>query len=524
MSSAVPPPDEPTPPQHRRPAERDDDRLDRRAFLAGVGGLGLALTTGCGGGAKAKAAGKAGARTTGAIAKAAPRTLQQAIKGHVFKRGQPGFTGASHIYNPRFDGVQPSAVARPINDVDVRNAIRFTVAHNTPVRARSGGHSYAGYSTVSGGVVLDLRKLNSIHVDKHAGTATVGAGAQLIDVYAGLAKAGATLPAGSCPSVGVSGVTLGGGFGLAGRYFGMTADNLIEVKIATADGRLRTVNKHTDSDLLWALKGGGGGNFGVVTEFTFNIHPLPSSAAYFNVTWPWSAATAAIDAWQNWAPHVTNKLTSILHLNSGGHPTINANGQYLGSASALPGLLGPLLSVPGASLSSHVNLPYVSLQLLLAGCSHDTIAACHTVGAGPGGTLPRNTFNAKSDYVAKRLSSAGRNAMVAAAESTAGSGGALLCDAYGGAINRVAPGATAFVHRRQLFCIQYYGNGASAAWINQAWNKLRPFVSGMAYQNYIDPHLQGWQQAYYGHNYARLKATRKRVDPHHYFNFPQAIG
>jgi FAD/FMN-containing dehydrogenase len=516
MSPSVLPPDE-------TPAR--DDRLDRRAFLAGAGGLGLALTAGCGANAKATAgaSAKASANRRARIAKAGASKLQQAIKGHVFLPDQPGFIGAAHVYNPRFDSVQPSAVARPINDVDVRNAVRFTTAHNMPVRARSGGHSYAGYSTLSGGVVLDLRKLNSISVDKHAGTATIGAGVQLIDIYAGLAQAGATLPAGSCPSVGVSGVTLGGGFGLAGRHFGMTADNLMAVKIVTADGRLRTVNKQTDADLLWALKGGGGGNFGVVTEFTFKIHPLPASAAYFNVTWPWSSASAAIDAWQSWAPHVTDKITSILHVNSGSSPSISANGQYLGSSGALPGLLGPLLSVSGAHLGSAVNIPYLSLQLLLAGCTNDTVAACHTVGAGPGGTLPRNTFNAKSDYVAKPLSSAGRAAMVAAAESTVGSG-ALLCDSYGGAVNRVAPGATAFVHRQQLFCIQYYGNGAGTAWIDQAWNKLRPFVSGMAYQNYIDPHLKGWQQAYYGSNYKRLKATRKRTDPHHYFNFPQAIG
>ena len=126
------------------------------------------------------------------------------------------------MYNPRFDNVLPTAVARPISSVDVQNAIRFTSSHNVQVRARSGGHSYAGYSTLRNGVVLDLRKLNAIRVNKRAGTATVGAGAQLIDIYAGLAKAGATLPAGSCPSVGVSGVTLGGGFGLAGRRFGLT--------------------------------------------------------------------------------------------------------------------------------------------------------------------------------------------------------------------------------------------------------------------------------------------------------------
>lgn len=505
--------------------ETGTDTLDRRAFLSGLGGVGLALVAGCGGSGTqttrlASSLGPAGLRARASQASA--RTLQQAIRGHVFLPGQPGFTAAAHVYNPRFDGVLPTAVARPVDSIDVRSALRFTLAHDVPVRARSGGHSYAGYSTLSDGVVLDLRELNSITVDKHAGTATVGAGAQLIDIYSGLARAGATLPAGSCPSVGVSGVTLGGGFGLAARHFGLTTDNLVAVKIVTADGQLRTVNRQTDPDLLWALKGGGGGNFGVVTEFTFSVYPLPASAAYFNVRWPWSSASEAIAAWQSWAPHTTDKITSILHLNSGRPPSINANGQYLGSAGALPGLLAPLLRVRGAVLSSHINLGYLPLQLLLAGCSGLSVAACHTVGAAPGGTLPRNTFNAKSDYVAKPLSSAGRAAMVAAAEAPGS--GALLCDGYGGAVNRVAPTATAFVHRDQLFCIQYYGSGSTAAWISQAWTKMRPYVSGQAYQNYIDPTLKNWPQAYYGQNLKRLEAIRERVDPNHYFNFPQAIG
>jgi FAD/FMN-containing dehydrogenase len=503
---------------------RETDTLNRRAFLIGLGGVGLGLVTGCGASATSSTRVSFSTRTASHVTNAvqvSAQTLQQAIRGHVFERGQPGFVAAAHVYNPRFDNVLPTAVARPVDSLDVRNAIRFTVAHNVPVRARSGGHSYAGYSTLSNGVVLDLRELNSITVDKAAGTATVGAGVQLIDVYNGLARAGATLPAGSCPSVGVSGVTLGGGFGLAGRHFGLTADNVIAVKIVTADGRLRTINKQTDADLLWALKGGGGGNFGVVTEFTFKIYPLPASAAYFNVTWPWSAASEAIAAWQSWAPHTTDKITSILHLNSGSPPSINANGQYLGSSADIPGLLGPLLGVPGAHVT-RLDMAYMPLQLLLAGCSGKTVAACHTVGAAPGGTLPRNTFNAKSDYVAKPLSSAGRAAMVAATEASGS--GALLCDAYGGAVNRVAPTATAFAHRQQLFCIQYYGAGSTAAWIDQAWRKMRPYVSGQAYQNYIDPTLKNWPQAYYAQNLQRLEATRMRVDPHHYFNFPQAIG
>jgi FAD/FMN-containing dehydrogenase len=501
------------------------DPVSRRALLATFGSAGLALTgLGCGSGHKRA--------TTHTVPQPSPptsgpappvaTTLEQAIRGQVLRPGQPGFTTAAHVYDPRFDHVLPTAVARPVDAADVQNAIRFTIAHSVPVRARSGGHSYAGYSTLSDGVVLDLGKLNAIKVDKLAGTATVGAGAQLIDVYAGLAKAGATVPAGSCPSVGVSGVTLGGGFGLAARHFGLTADSLIAASIVTADGQLRAVTERTDADLLWALRGGGGGNFGVVTEFTFRVYPLPAAAAYFNVSWPWSSAGEAIAAWQSWAPHATDKLTSILHLNSGSVPSIAANGQYLGPSGALPALLRSLLAVPGANLTSQVEMPYLRLQLLLAGCTGQSVAACHTMGAAPGGTLPRNTFNAKSDYVNRALPNAGRAAMIAAVEAPGS--GSLLCDAYGGAVNRIAPTATAFAHRQQLFCIQYYGTGSTASWINQAWTKMRPYVSGQAYQNYIDPSLKNWPQAYYSQNLIRLEATRKRVDPHHYFNFPQAIG
>jgi len=446
--------------------------------------------------------------------------LQHAIRGHVFTRGQPGFAQAAHVFNPRFDDVLPDAVARPVNATDVRDAIRFCTEHGDQVRARSGGHSYAGYSTASRGVVLDLRRLDRITVDQGSGTATVEAGAQLIDVYDALAARGLTVPGGSCPSVGIAGVTLGGGFGLAARHFGLTIDSLVAVEIVTADGQLRSVDAASDPDLLWAIKGGGGGNFGVVTAFTFALHPMPSSSTYFEVTWPWPAASEAIDAWQTWAPRATDAVTSILHIESSG-PRIFATGQYIGQSGQVAAVVKPLLDATGASLAINTELPYLETQLLLAGCEGRTVAACHTVGAARGGVMPRETFNAKSDYVAQPLPAAGRAAMIAAAEQP---GGDLLCDAYGGAIAQVGPAATAFVHRDALFCIQYYGAGAGTEWIEQAWRRLRPFVSGMAYQNYIDPALNGWQQAYYGKNLARLEATRERVDPHHFFNFPQAIG
>jgi FAD/FMN-containing dehydrogenase len=374
--------------------------------------------------------------------------------------------------------------------------------------------------------VLDLRNLHGVSVNHSARTATVGAGAQLIDVYAALAVHGATIPAGSCPSVGVGGHALGGGMGLAGRAFGLTTDNLLAAQIVTADGKLRHVDHHTDPDLLWALRGGGGGNFGAVTELTFRTHRLPSSASYFFVTWPWSSASDAISAWQGWAPHARDQLTSILHLDAGGGTTaVRVTGQYLGPSGDLGGLLSPLTSVAGANAMTG-DQDYLGLQLRWAGCLHTGLTSCHTVGTSAGGTLQRESFRAKSDFVTHSLSAAGRGTLLSAVQARSGQpgSGAILFDSYGGAINRVAPRATAFVHRNALFCIQYLTYGGGGGWLGQTHASMRRYVSGMAYQNYIDADLQNWQHAYYGANYRRLLEIRRAVDPEHRFNFPQAIG
>jgi hypothetical protein len=136
--------------------------------------------------------------------------------------------------------------------------------------------------------------------------------------------------------------------------------------------------------------------------------------------------------------------------------------------------------------------------LLWAGCSTISLTACHTERTRTGGTLPRESFQAKSDYVAKPLPAAARQALVQAAEARAhiGGSGAILFDCYGGAINRVAPGATAFVHRSVLFCVQYLSYNGGGSWLNSIFTKMFPYVTGGAYFNYTDPDLKGWQTAY----------------------------
>jgi FAD/FMN-containing dehydrogenase len=391
--------------------------------------------------------------------------------------------------------------------------------------ARSGGHSYAGYCTTSDGIVIDLSKLRGVRVAR--GRATVGPGAQLIDVQHALTRRGVSVPSGSCPSVGIAGLALGGGHGLAGRRFGLTSDNLIEARVVTADGRVRQVDADTNEALYWACRGGGGGNFGIATSLTLKTHRA-RGAAWFIVSWPWSQAEEALAAWQAFAPEAPPALTSIFSLGTtggSGSPRVAALGQYFGGPAALPRLIRPLTRVAGARLSSGGS-SYFSLVLRWAGCLDGGFAACHR--------STRSSFLAKSDYFDRRLGPSGRAIMIDWIERrqrnpSLGSG-ALLLDAYGGALNRPAADATAFVHRDMLFSLQYlaYFSGgaagrASRRWINGVWRALRPHASGEAYQNYIDPQLDGWQRAYYGANLARLREIKKQVDPDFRFRFRQAI-
>jgi FAD/FMN-containing dehydrogenase len=443
-------------------------------------------------------AGSAGAKTSPSLA-----SLRRQLKGPLLVPAN----SQGIVFNSRYAGVKPLAVAQVAGPADVQACVRWAAQHKVPIRARSGGHSYAGYSTGQGALVVDLRRLDGVSLS--GSTITAGAGTHLIDLYSALSRHGATTPGGSCPTVGLGGLALGGGMGLAGRAFGLTCDNIQAVEIVTADGKLRHVDAKTDPGLFWACRGGGGGNFGIVTQLQLRAHKV-SSASWFRITFPWSQASAGFDAWQQLAPHAPSALTALFTLADGREAS--CQGQLLGSQSKLRSLIAPLMKVSGASLSIG-TLPYLQMMEHWGGCAGESVGACDHFSPQP--------FNAGSDYVRHAFPAKARAAAISAVER---GGGTLLFDAYGGAINQVAPDATAFVHRRQLFAIQYYAPGAgSANWVKAARRGLAPYVSGQCYQNYIDPNLGDWQHAYYGENWSRLQAVKARYDPHQVFHFAQGV-
>jgi FAD/FMN-containing dehydrogenase len=505
------------------------DRITRRDFASGLvaGGAAL-LLPGCG--VRGPAVRGALERTAASIAASNPlRSLAHEIRGPVMLPGSARYRRARLIYNERYDGRTPRALVQPVNTRDVQALVRWAGRNRVRLAIRSGGHSYAGYSTIENGVMVDLRRLRGVRLNRGNGIATIGPGAQLIDIYSALAAHGATIPGGSCPSVGIGGHSLGGGMGLAGRNLGLACDRIRAARIVTADGRVLRCDPSHHPDLFWALRGAGGGSFGIVTQLELAT-ARASHASWFLCSWPWSMASEVLNAWQKLAPHAPAALTSIFTLATGAsHPTVTAIGQYFGAEAKLRRLIAPLTKIDGASLSIGTS-GYLELQRRWAGCLHGSPAACHTRGTRPGGTLARARFAAKSDYVDQPLSARARAQLVSAVERRQGASGALVFDAYGGAINKVATGATAFVHRDQLFCVQelaYFGpSGQRPAlrWLRSVHSALRPHASGEAYQNYTDPDLAGWRQAYYASNYARLTQVKGTYDPDNRFRFGQSIG
>ncbi len=493
--------------------------LGRREFLrrAGAGAVALAAAGPLG-------LGEAVAEPSGAatLDRRELRELRRLVRGRVVTPGDRHYRRIRRIYNRRFDGIDPPAVVEVAGTRDVRAVIDWANRHDVKLTARAGGHSYAGYSTTHRGVVVDVRRLRRIDVSNGARRATVAAGVPLIEMYAELAGKGMTVPGGTCPTVGVTGLALGGGMGMASRKLGLTCDNLTGLSIVTPDGRLRHVDGRHDRDLLWACRGGGGGNFGIVTSLTFATHPV-SSASYFHVSWPWSQADQALDAWQRFAPGTSPALSSVLSLHTGSkQPKITGSGQFFGSEEQLRKLLGSLTAVDGVELTVGTE-DYLDLMLRWAGCEGESVPACL---AGE-----RTAFFAKSDYASSPLDSRGRRRMLRAVEDGQQQGvtASIILDAYGGAVNRVRPDATAFVHRDQLYDIQYLarftrgGRRRAADWAEDAHRLLRRHVSGESYQNYIDPRLKDWKRAYYGDNYERLVDVKTRYDPEDRLRFRQGI-
>ncbi|MFD9301402.1 FAD-binding oxidoreductase [Streptomyces sp. NPDC060048] len=472
--------------------------------------------------------------------------LARALDGRLVTADDPDYPEARRLFQPRYDTVRPGAVAYPAHAGDVSVCLDFARRSAVPVVARGGGHGYAGWSTREAGLVIDAGAM--AEVSASGADVRIGAGARLGDVNAALAERGLAVPTGLCPSVGIAGLTLGGGLGLASRTYGATADQLTGATVVTPDGRVREVGADRDPSLFWALRGGGGGNFGVVTGFRFRAHPV-ADCAFAELHWSPADSATVLRGWQRWLEALPDPFWSQVEFTVDGGPAAAPALRVLcldGGRLELERQLTRLSDLVGRPPRDGwtVVRGYGDTVRAMSGCLDRSPAECRLPGTLPGhdprGRLGRDSYAARCDFWAPGgLTEPAVGAVLAAVRRYAGSvpsggfGVVQFDGVCGGALNRIAPTATAFAHRSAGFLAQYlayWPDRAPAAdiarhqgWLDSLWRDLRPWASGSAYQNYADPGLTGWREAYYGPNLARLEAVRRAYDPDRLFRFPQAV-
>ncbi|MEJ7797465.1 MAG: FAD-dependent oxidoreductase [Solirubrobacteraceae bacterium] len=487
------------------------------------------------GGAAAIAVASASGLLSGGVCAAAPpasttEELRRRLRGSLVGPSDDGWGEARALRNPRLD-LSPRAIAFCESASDVSEVVRFARRRGWPVSARGGRHSFAGYGNVVGAIVADVSRIDAVTLERDRPIVRVGGGANVLDVYRDLVLGGGmALPIGTCPTVGVSGLVLGGGFGRLMRRYGITSDSLRSATVVLADGRIVRCSETIRSDLFWALRGGGAG-YAIVTEMRLDVR-RPSDPIVFSLTFPWERAGAALNTWQRSLPQAGRELAYGRFralCQPDGALTATASGHWYGPESALRTLLAPLLAVQPSRASIRRR-------------AFAEAALPDATRRSPQGELSaavaRFPNYQRSDFFDELLSTQAIGALLARIEAWPGRGGhghegGVQLDALGAQINRPRPGATAFVHRGHRFhCayLSFWGSAdapdraaACAQWVRETHAALRPSASGAAYQNYIDPELAGSQQAYYGSNLQRLTAIKRRYDPSGRFDFAQGV-
>jgi FAD/FMN-containing dehydrogenase len=393
--------------------------------------------------------------------------------------GDPEYEEARRPQVPHFAAIRPQVIARCRTAGEVAEAIALARRDGSAPAIRAGGHCFGGRSSTEG-VLIDVSPMDAVEVTD--GRVTVGAGARLGRIYDALAPHGVTIAGGCGPTVGIAGLALGGGLGILGRRHGLTCDQMLAAEVVLADGRIVTCDGEHDADLFWALRGAGGGQFGVVTRLTLRTVPAPSTTC-FHLTWPRERAAEMIAAWQDWSPDAPDEAAASL--------LVTSTGAHLFGA-------GTAALLPGAATRTVVELPFREAKRWLA--EH---------GPAEEGAYSRSQFfraNLPAGAIDELLED-----FVA---------GELDFSPWGGAYNRVAPDATAFVHRRERFLLKLTGD---RDWLAQAWAVVRRHGGGGVYPNFPDLELEDALRAYHGANLPRLREVKARYDPDGLFRFRQSI-
>lgn len=299
------------------------------------------------------------------------------LTGKVVTPGSPEYPQARQEYNEAINAY-PAVIVYCFDPCDAANAVLWSKKHEIGLRVRSGGHNYEGYSTGTNKLVIDTTCMNNIKVDTVDDTVEVQAGTRLLPLYERLYQYGYTFPGGTCPSVAISGLVLGGGIGLSARYLGLTADSLIEAEMVDAGGNQLIANHDCNPELFWALRGAGGGNFGVVTGYKFCLPEKVNKITLIQLRWDndKSARIRFLRVWQEWLPHLDRRLSAF-----GGIYKLGAwvNAFFYGRPEEAGQILEPLLNIPGITLENIEYVPFIDAVKII-GAGYPKREAFQTAG------------------------------------------------------------------------------------------------------------------------------------------------
>lgn len=434
------------------------------------------------------------------------------IRGSLILPGDDEYDEARSVANAAIDR-RPAVIVRPAGETDVQAAVKFAVANDLPLSVRSGGHAVSGAAIAEGGLTIDLRSMKGIRINPELRYATAETGLNWAEFNAESQKHGLTVPSGKLSTVGLGGLTLGGGLGWLVRKHGLTIDHINSARVVLADGSLVTASLYTHSDLFWAIRGGGG-NFGVVTSFDFNL--VPVGTVYGGLlAFPFPLAAKALRTYRDFIATVPEELTTVAGLIKGpdGSSAVAFGAAFAGPAAEGERLLRPLAEIGAPVISAMGELPYGSLLQMF-----------ETGAPGSMGLRIRAGFidNLDDDLIDTLIDRFAR------APSTHP---VVIINHLGGAMARIASDETAFPHRGEVLALEmvggWYGDVQAAAtrrWVLDLWQAVQPHVNGAVPVSFLDDEEPERVRAAYGQNWDRLVAIKRRYDPANVFRFNQNIS
>jgi len=448
--------------------------------------------------------------------------LSGAIKGRVLAPDDSGYDEARQIWNAMIDR-RPAVIVQPANCDDVAPAIKFARENALEISIRGAGHNIAGNAICNGGLTIDFSQMKQVQVDAAKKRAYVDAGATLGDLDAATQRHGLATPVGINSTTGIAGLTLGGGFGWLTRKHGMTIDNLVSTDVITADGKKLHTSEQDNPELFWALRGGGG-NFGVVTQFEFALHPVGPEIFAGLLVFPFAQAKQVLTRYRQFATMAPEDLSVWVVLRQApplpflpqdvhGKEVIVLPIFYAGGAAAEGGRLIDELRSFGNSHGEHVGAqPYAEWQK-----AFDPLL---TAGA-------RNYWKSHNFT---ELSDGAIDSIIEYAGKLPSPQCEIFIGHIAGAANRVPSEAMAYAHRDAKFVLNVHGRWESAAedrscidWARAFFKASAPYASAGAYVNFMTEDEGERVTAAYGPNYARLAQLKKRFDPDNVFHLNHNI-